>query len=107
MGTEKSDAQKLFCAKCRDRTDVQSECARVSESDRECQMSAISASKARICRTRPSATLPLAQAQVAVCRNARHESVSEKKRSRHVRADVILVFERVFGKCLRVFESVH
>ena len=31
------------CAKCRNRTNVQSECAGVSESDRERQMSAISA----------------------------------------------------------------
>ena len=35
--------QNIFPAKCRNRTNARSECARVSESDRECQMSAISA----------------------------------------------------------------
>ena len=35
--------QEKISAKCQSRTNAQSECARVSESDRECQMSAISA----------------------------------------------------------------
>ena len=42
VGSERSERKPFFSAKCRNRADVQSECARMSESDRECQMSAIS-----------------------------------------------------------------
>ena len=41
----RSRSEKMFPAKCRNRADVQSECARVSESNRERQMSAISAKR--------------------------------------------------------------
>ena len=37
VGGEKSECKKHFFTKCRNRTNAQSECARVSESDRERQ----------------------------------------------------------------------